>query len=399
MLLFPRGHRRRGTCLTLAGGALLACLAFVPSRSLIAEDALSKPASLRGGLEVVLGQSLPITGPSGQLGRDYRRGAISWFEHLNRQGGIHGRRIRLVSLDDQYEPDQTLRNTKELLERRNLLALFGYVGTPTTKVALPLIESEKVPLIAPMTGASLLRRPGLRMVFNLRASYRKEIAVIVDGLVHDARRRIAVVYQNDAFGQDGLKGALAALKSHGLEPVVTATVERNSDQVSQAVDRLMKAQPNGVVIISAYVSSAALASDLRARGNRAQIMNVSFVGTKALQQAMPVGEANGIGVAQVVPFPWNRWIPVVAEYQRLMRLTHEDPSFGFTSLEGFLAARMMTEALQRAGADPTRERLVEALESIHSLDLGGFKLQMSRTDHQASDFVELTFLGSQSWEP
>ena len=119
----------------------------------------------------------------------------------------------------------------------------------------------------------------------------------------------------------------------------------------------------------------------------------------ALQQAMPVGEANGIGVAQVVPFPWNRWIPVVAQYQKLMRLNSVEPSFGFTSLEGFLAARLMTTALERAGHNPSRQDLVDALESIKNVDLGGFRLDMGRKDHQASDFVELTFLGSQSWEP
>ena len=128
-------------------------------------------------------------------------------------------------------------------------------------------------------------------------------------------------------------------------------------------------------------------------------MNVSFVGTQALQGAMPVGEANGIGVAQVVPFPWNRWIPIVADYQRCLRLSDSESGFGFTSFEGYLAARMITEALVRAGKNPTRQSLVTAMESISDLDLGGFRLQMGRDDHDASDFVELTFLGSQSWEP
>ena len=347
----------------------------------------------------MLGQSLPLSGPSAQLGLDYRRGAMAWFDAVNRRGGIHGRRIRLISLDDQYEPDRTLQNTRRLLDRQDLLALFGYVGTPTTKVALPLIEKAAVPLVAPMTGASLLRRPELRMVFNLRASYRGEIAAMVDEMVRDANHRIAVVYQDDAFGQDGLEGALVALRRHGLKPVVTATVERNSDQVGSAVRRLMDVNPNGVVVVSAYVSSAALATAMREKGSRAQIMNVSFVGTKALQQAMPVSVSNGIGVAQVVPFPWNRWIPVVAQYQKLMRLNREDQGFGFTSLEGFLAARLITDALDRAGPDPTRDSLVKAMESIRDLDLGGFRVDMDRDDHQASDFVELTFLGSQSWEP
>ena len=348
---------------------------------------------------LVLGQSLPLSGPSAQLGLDYRRGALAWFEAVNREGGIHDRKIKLISLDDKYEPPQTLINTRQLLKRNDLLALFGYVGTPTTKVALPLIEAAKVPLVAPMTGASLLRRPELRMVFNMRTSYRQEIAAMVDELVRDAHHRIAIVYQDDAFGQDGLDGALAALNSHGLKPLVITTVQRNSDQVRKALNDLMAVNPNGIVLVSAYVSSAALSTALRDRGSKAQIMNVSFVGTQALQKAMPVGEANGIGVAQVVPFPWNRWIPVVADYQRCLRLSDKASGFGFTSFEGYLAARMITEGLERAGKNPTRQALVQALESIRDLDLGGFRLQLGRNDHDASDFVELTFLGSQSWEP
>lgn len=388
MLLFPWRHLGQGAGLTLACSLWLGSFGgFLPA------SAESTTAPL------VLGQSLPLSGPSAQLGLEYRRGAKAWFDAVNRDGGIHGRRIELVSLDDQYEPEQTLANTRQLLKRSDLLALFGYVGTPTTKVVLPLIESAAVPLVAPMTGASLLRRADLRMVFNLRASYRREIAAMVNELVRDAQHRIAIVYQNDAFGQDGLEGALIALRQHGLKPVLTTTVARNSDQVGDALRELKQVNPNGVLIISAYVSSAALSTALRQSGNRAQIMNVSFVGTKALQRAMPVGESNGIGVTQVVPFPWNRWIPVVADYQRCLQRHDVEARFGFTSLEGYLAARMITEALERAGAAPTRASLANALESIQGVDFGGFRLDMSSDDHQASEFVELTFLGSQTWEP
>lgn len=388
MLLFPWRHLGQGAGLTLACSLWLGSFGgFLPA------SAESTTAPL------VLGQSLPLSGPSAQLGLEYRRGAKAWFDAVNRDGGIHGRRIELVSLDDQYEPEQTLANTRQLLRRSDLLALFGYVGTPTTKVVLPLIESAAVPLVAPMTGASLLRRADLRMVFNLRASYRREIAAMVNELVRDAQHRIAIVYQNDAFGQDGLEGALIALRQHGLKPVLTTTVARNSDQVGDALRELKQVNPNGVLIISAYVSSAALSTALRQSGNRAQIMNVSFVGTKALQRAMPVGESNGIGVTQVVPFPWNRWIPVVADYQRCLQRHDVEARFGFTSLEGYLAARMITEALERAGAAPTRASLANALESIQGVDFGGFRLDLSSDDHQASEFVELTFLGSQTWEP
>lgn len=388
MLLFPWRHLGQGAGLTLACSLWLGSFG-----GLVPASAESTTAPL------VLGQSLPLSGPSAQLGLEYRRGAKAWFDAVNRDGGIHGRRIELVSLDDQYEPEQTLANTRQLLKRSDLLALFGYVGTPTTKVVLPLIESAAVPLVAPMTGASLLRRADLRMVFNLRASYRREIAAMVNELVRDAQHRIAIVYQNDAFGQDGLEGALIALRQHGLKPVLTTTVARNSDQVGDALRELKQVNPNGVLIISAYVSSAALSTALRQSGNRAQIMNVSFVGTKALQRAMPVGVSNGIGVTQVVPFPWNRWIPVVADYQRCLQRHDVEARFGFTSLEGYLAARMITEALERAGHAPTRASLAKALESIQGVDFGGFRLDLSSDDHQASEFVELTFLGSQTWEP
>ncbi len=257
-------------------GLALSGLVLLPLPIWIAHsrDAKSKPLSQSerpsSADELVLGQSLPLSGPSAQLGLDYRRGAMAWFDAVNRRGGIHGRRIRLISLDDQYEPERTLQNTRHLLGRRDLLALFGYVGTPTTKVALPLIEKAAVPLVAPMTGASMLRRSELRMVFNLRASYRGEITAMVDEMVRDANHRIAVVYQDDAFGEDGLEGALVALRRHGLKPVVTATVQRNSDQVGSAVRRLMAVNPNGVVVVSAYVSSAALATAMRERGSRAR---------------------------------------------------------------------------------------------------------------------------------
>ena len=352
-----------------------------------------------GRRDLVLGQSAPFSGPSAQLGRDYREGAMAWFSELNRRGGVHGRPLRLVSLDDRYEPTLTLSNTRRLIGPDRAFLLFGYVGTPTVKAVLPLLESERIPLVAPLTGARLLREPLQPMVFNLRASYQAEIDRIVNDLVRAGRHRIAVLHQEDAFGEDGLRATRAALARHGLKPVAVAGVQRNSTATDGAAWQLQRSNPSAVVIISAYPSSAAFSRSLQQLGSTAQLMNVSFVGTGGLQDALSGGRASGIGISQVVPFPWDRRVPVVAEYQRLMRRQQRSARYSFTSLEGFLAARWLGEALQRAGANPSREAVVAAFESMDHVDLGGFRLKLGRGDHQASDFVDLTFLGSQRWGP
>ncbi|MFM7651458.1 MAG: ABC transporter substrate-binding protein [Vulcanococcus sp.] len=356
-------------------------------------------AAAAGRRELVLGQSAPFSGPSAQLGREYREGAMAWFNELNRRGGVHGRQLRLVSLDDRYEPARTLANTRRLIGAERAFILFGYVGTPTVKAVLPLLARDRIPLVAPLTGARLLRQPLQPMVFNLRASYQAELDRIVNDLVHSGRHRIAVLHQEDAFGEDGLRATRSALARHGLQPVAVAGVQRNSTKTDAAARQLHAADPSAVVIISAYPSAAAFSRSLQQRGSSAQLMNVSFVGTGGLQDALPGGRASGIGISQVVPFPWDRQVPVVAEYQHLMRRQQRSARFDFTSLEGFLAARWLGEALQRAGPNPSRQALVAAFESMDNVDLGGFRLKLGPGDHQASDFVDLTFLGSQRWGP
>ena len=376
-------------------------IVFGLSLSIAATSAQQKDTQIPSDSKntILLGQSLPLSGPSAQIGKKYQAGAQAWFNEVNRKGGINGKKIRLISLDDQYEPELTIINTKRLLEKPNLLALFGYVGTPTTKEILPFIEERKIPLIAPLTGASILRDKNLKMVVNLRASYQMEIDKIVESLVRNARQKIAIIYQDDAFGKDGLKSAESALKKHGLKPIAIATVQRNSAQIQSALQVLTSSQPNAIIIISTYVSSAALSRELLQRDVKAQIMNVSFVGTRALEQSLPVGLANGIGVSQVVPFPWDRWIPVVADYQRLMRVNNSSARFGFTSLEGFMAAKLITEGIKRVQGPLTKESLITSLKSIKKVDLGGFQLDLSSNNKQASDYVELTFFGAQQWEP
>lgn len=348
---------------------------------------------------LLLGQSAPLSGPSARLGCELREGALAWFAEVNRRGGIHGRRIRLVSLDDRYEPALTRRNTSVLLDHLKVFALFGYVGTSTVKAVLPELERRGIPLIAPVTGAALLRSPTPVNVINFRASYAQEIDRIIAVLVHAGNHQIAVMHQSDAFGADGLVAARRALARYGLKPVALASMRRNSSEADVAARTIAAVNPDAVVVITAYPSSAAFSLAMQRLNSRAQLMNVSFVGTRGLQDALEGGRGNGIGITQVVPFPWNRHIPVVAEYQRLMQRHNHSMGFGFTSLEGFLSAKMMTEALQRAGADPSRQEMMKAFASIGTKNLGGFRLSLGPRDRNASDFVDITYLGSQRWEP
>ncbi|MCB1917250.1 MAG: ABC transporter substrate-binding protein [Rhodocyclaceae bacterium] len=339
---------------------------------------------------VVLGQSAALSGPAEALGREMRLGAKLYFDQINAAGGVHGRRIELRSLDDGYEPDRAAANTRLLIEREQVFALFGYVGTPTSKAALPVFTEAKVPFVAPFTGAELLRQPFNRLIFNLRASYYDETAKIVDSFVSLGMRKVAVFYQNDAYGQAGLTGVERAMKAKGMNLVATGTVERNTTEVAAAVASIHAAQPDIVVMISAYKSCAAFIKAMRAAGSFASFYNVSFVGSRQLADELgPQGV--GVGISQVMPFPWNETLPVVREYRKLLAVIDGDPSF--TSLEGFIVAKIMVEGLQRAGRDLDRNRLMTALESLREFDTGGFIVDFGPRDHSGSGFVELTIIG------
>ena len=392
-----------GASARLSTGALLSLLVCSPAiLDLLRPDASAEPAlapQAPAAKEILLGQSAPLSGRSRQLGLEYRDGALAWFSEVNRRGGIHGRRIRLISLDDSYEPQRTVRNTKQLISQDKVFALFGYVGTPTVKAILPLVEQAQIPLVAPLSGATVLRQPFRPLVINLRASYAMEIEKIVRNLVRSGRQQIAVLHQNDAFGKDGLVGIQKALARRGLSPKVIATIQRNSTQAAAAARLIHTAKPSAVIIVAAYPSSAAFSLEMKKRGSTAQLMNVSFVGTQSLREALPTDAAIGIGISQVVPFPWNRRLPVVAEYQTLLQKQLGRANYGFTSLEGFIAAKLISTAIEQSGNPPSRKGLLSAFHRMQSLNLGGFQVSLTPTDHQASDYVDLTFLSPQRWGP
>jgi branched-chain amino acid transport system substrate-binding protein len=340
---------------------------------------------------ILIGQSAAFSGPASELGTEMRTGAMAYFQAVNAAGGINGRKIELKSLDDGYEGDRAAANTKKLIED-GVFLLFGYVGTPTSNASKPIFTAAKVPFVGPFTGAESLRNPLNRYIFNIRASYYDETDKLVGQLVGQTLDRIAVFYQNDDYGKAGLTGVERAMLKRSMKIMATGTVERNTIDVATAVKSICKVEPQGVVMISAYKSCAAFIKEARAAGCNPQFMNVSFVGSKAL--AHEAGMAGrGVGISQVVPFPWNLSARIVKDYQQLLEASTGKQNFSFTSLEGFIAAKVLVEGLRRTGNDLTREKFINAMEQIRDYDVGGFTVSFSPTDHSGSKFVELTVIG------
>jgi len=337
---------------------------------------------------IVLGQSAPFTGPAAQLGIQFYEGAKLYLEQYNAQPGR--RDVQIKFLDDGYEPERCAANTKKLIDEE-VFALFGYIGTPTSLAALPLAVGAKVPFIAPFTGAMALREPFHKNVFHLRASYNDETAVIVKQLTHLGLKKIAVFYQNDAYGKAGLDGTTLALSELGLKPAALATVERNSVDVAAAVKAIVAAKPDAVVQVSAYKSCAAFIREARKAGYGGTFFNVSFVGTQALADELGKDGA-GVVVTQVVPSPYSPANAITREFTEAARKTGGATKANFSSMEGYLAAKVLTEGLRRAPGKLTRDGLVAGLETIDRQQFGGFEVSFSPRNHVASKFVELSMI-------
>jgi branched-chain amino acid transport system substrate-binding protein len=340
--------------------------------------------------KIVLGQSAAFTGPAAQLGIQLHAGAKLYFDQLNAQGGIGGRQVEIRNLDDGYEPARCEENTRKLLEA-DVAALFAYVGTPTSIAALPLATKAKVPFIAPFTGAMALRLPFNRYAFHLRASYNDETALIVKQLHHVGITKVAVFYQNDAYGKAGLDGVQAALASLNLKPVAVATVERNSLDVAAAVASINAAGPEAVVQVSAYKSCAAYIRAARKAGYGGGFYNLSFVGTQALADELGKDGA-GVVVSQVMPSPYVGNKAISREFADAVRKSNGAVQANFSSMEGYLSAKVLGEALRRSGGRGGADALINAMESINGQPFGGFNVNFSKADHVASTYVEMTML-------
>ena len=345
--------------------------------------------------EIVLGMSAAFSGPSRGLGIELFRGASAYFEHVNRNGGVRGRKIVLKTYDDGYQPDPAVKNTLTLMLEEEVFALFGFVGTPTVTRVLPMLkkfQERQIYLFFPFTGAQPQREPPYGgFAFNLRASYRQETAGLVQNFVDIGRKRIAVFYQADAYGRSGWAGVRQALKPYGERIVGEATYRRGSKftgVMRDQVEILKATRPDAVICIGAYAACAAFLRDAVDLGLQVPIANVSFVGSENLLNLITQGRDDGerytdlLVNSQVVPSYHDTSIPAVKQYQELMALyapsapqellkeSYTPFSHSFVSLEGFLDAKMMVEILDRLGERPERGALEEAVFSITEYDLG-----------------------------
>jgi len=362
--------------------ALSACL-LISGGAVRAETGVSES-------HILLGQSAPFSGPAAELGRCFYDGASAYFDLINARGGVHGRSIELIAADDEYEPDKTVVNTQRLIEQDKVFALFGYVGTPTSLAALPLINKARIPFFAPVSGAQFLREPFNPLIFNIRASYAVEIAYMLRQLVGNGKSRIVAFYQNDGFGLSTMETLRSKLKERNMVLLASAPVERKSEDVAAAAKYLIAQGPEIVMQIGAYMSSAALITAMRELGYNGGFYNLSFVGATTLA-AITKDAGVGTVVTQVVPFPWTKRVPIVYEYQRVYG-AKAGRSYDFSSLEGYIAAKVLVEGLRRAGRQLTRDKLIHALETINprSYNVGGFDIRFAPGDHNGSNYVDIT---------
>jgi branched-chain amino acid transport system substrate-binding protein len=342
--------------------------------------------------KIVFGQAAPLEGPAAALGRGMRDGLLAAFAEANSTGGVKGHKLELVAVDDGYEPNKSIEVTKRLIDEDKVFALIGPVGTPTSAATQPIASEGGVPFIGAFTGAEFLRNPYKASVINLRASYFQETEEMVERLTKDVGvSKIAIMYQDDAYGRAGLAGVQAALERRKMQIVAEGTYERNTVAVKGAVLSIKKGTPDAVIMIGAYKPCAEFIKLARQVKLDAIFVNISFVGSDAL--AKELGSAGaGVVVTQVVPYPRDPSVGIVGKYQAAMKATNPSAEPGFVSLEGYMAGRLAIMAIGRIGGDITRQALVDVVSKSATFDLDGTKLSFGPNKNYGSDTVYLTVL-------
>ena len=355
---------------------------------LAAHDSLAQEAPLK------LCQSTALTGPLGDLGTALHQGAVAAFAAINAKGGIHGRQIQLQTLDDGYEVPRALANLDQFLADKDCFALFNCMGTPMVEAMLPKVKESGIPFFAPFTGGQLSRIPGVRNVFNIRASYDEEAEKCIQHLATLGIQQIAIAHQNNVFGKEVLTGARAAMERAKLPDGRIATVENNASDAAAAAQKIAEANPEAVLLGLAGKPALEFVKAFRTLRPGVTLYALSVLGTAANVKALG-SHATGLVVSQVMPLPSNAIIPVVRDFQAAWKATDTQMEPSHLALEGYINARVFAEALQRAGKNPTRTAFIDATWSLRKMDLGGFEINASTPERNASRFVELTLVNRQ----
>jgi branched-chain amino acid transport system substrate-binding protein len=341
---------------------------------------------------IVFGQAAVLEGAASALGLGMKAGITAAFEEANKAGGVNGRKLKLISENDGYEPDRAIAATRKLIEEDKVFALVGPVGTPTAAAAQPIATEAKVPFIGAFTGAGFLRNPKLDNVINVRASYGAETEAWIRHLTEDLKiSKIAIFYQDDAFGRAGLDGAKAAMKKRNMELLAEGTYERNTIAVKSALLSLKRAEPEAVVMVGAYKPVAEFIKLARKIDFNPVFVNISFVGSSALARELgPDGK--GVIISQVVPFPWDASLKVVADYQAAIKAMDGRAEPEFVSLEGYLVGRLIIAALEKTGKDVTREALLKTIKETGKFDVGGLPMMFGPERNEGLDKVFMTVI-------
>jgi len=341
---------------------------------------------------ILFGQAAALEGPSSALGQGMRQGILAAFAEVNAKGGVHGRKLTLISRDDGYDPDRSMMQTVKLIEEDQVFALIGAVGTPTSMATVPIAAAKAVPFIGPFTGAEFLRASEFQNVVNIRASYSAEAEAWIKHLTEDLHlREVAIFYQDDAFGRDGLAGVKAALDRRGLELVAEGTFERNTRAVGAALKTIKRAEPEAVVMVGTYGPCAEFIKLAHKSGFHPTFVNISFVGANALAKELgPDGK--GVIVSQVVPFPWDTSLKVVADYQAAQKALDPRLTPDFVSLEGYLSGRLAAAALELAGPKPMRADMLGLINEVGHFDISGNVITLGAKAREAPPKVFLTVI-------
>jgi branched-chain amino acid transport system substrate-binding protein len=340
--------------------------------------------------EILIGQCAALTGSAQGLGTGMKIGLQAAFDEANAKGGIHGRQIRLLAEDDGYDPDKCVDCTGRMIEDKGVFALAGYVGTPTGKVAAPMVQEDKIPLVGLFTGAMLLRDPVQRYVINIRASYDDETEALVAYLTKNrAPQKIAVFYQNDSFGFSGLSGVEKALTRRKLALVGKGSFERGTLDVKGGLAAVMAGAPDAVVIVAPYEPTAAFVRAAREAGLKAQLATISFVGTESLIAQLGAA-SEGTIISQVVPSPTDGTLALSRDYRSALQKSAPLASPTYVSFEGYVGGRVLIAALDQAGKDLSREKLIDTFHGMSKLELGGMVFSFSPSNHQGSNAVYIT---------